>query len=200
MILASAGGNRVPVIAQLVQAHEDTVGDVIHGSTRSAWPAWIRWAGGRLRLVTPDDEDFVIRTATSHPTKLSRAFTRWSVRKLAARLRHGHGRVIRIGCEALRRLLRHRMPELQDDRAEGSRPPPPSMAALVTCFSASTSVPTHSRGRKAAAATRERSTSITAGPAKRSPGSTVPASRSRHRRLAAQPGARTRRLSSRSAA
>jgi Winged helix-turn helix len=30
MLLASAGGNRVPVIAQLVQADEDTVRDVIH--------------------------------------------------------------------------------------------------------------------------------------------------------------------------
>lgn len=30
MPLASAGGNRVPVIAQLVQADEDTVRDVIH--------------------------------------------------------------------------------------------------------------------------------------------------------------------------
>ncbi|GAA0514159.1 hypothetical protein GCM10010390_15570 [Streptomyces mordarskii] len=30
LLLASAGGNRVPVIAQLVQAGEDTVRDVIH--------------------------------------------------------------------------------------------------------------------------------------------------------------------------
>lgn len=30
MMLASAGGNRVPVIAQLVQADEDTVRDGIH--------------------------------------------------------------------------------------------------------------------------------------------------------------------------
>ncbi|MGR6319025.1 helix-turn-helix domain-containing protein [Micromonospora soli] len=30
MLLASVGGNRVPVIAQLVQADEDTVRDVIH--------------------------------------------------------------------------------------------------------------------------------------------------------------------------
>ncbi|MEE4588857.1 helix-turn-helix domain-containing protein, partial [Streptomyces antimycoticus] len=30
MLLASADGNRVPVIAQLVQADEDTVRDVIH--------------------------------------------------------------------------------------------------------------------------------------------------------------------------
>ncbi|UOB15355.1 helix-turn-helix domain-containing protein [Streptomyces sp. HP-A2021] len=32
MLLASAGGNRVPVIAKLVQADEDTVRDVIHRS------------------------------------------------------------------------------------------------------------------------------------------------------------------------
>ncbi len=30
LLLASAGGNRVPVIAQLVRAGEDTVRDVIH--------------------------------------------------------------------------------------------------------------------------------------------------------------------------
>lgn len=30
MLLASADGNRVPVIAQLVQADEDTVRDVVH--------------------------------------------------------------------------------------------------------------------------------------------------------------------------
>lgn len=30
MLLASAGGNRVPVTAQLVQADEDTVRDVVH--------------------------------------------------------------------------------------------------------------------------------------------------------------------------
>ncbi|SNT11922.1 hypothetical protein SAMN05216276_102546 [Streptosporangium subroseum] len=41
MLPASAGGNRVPVIAQLVQADEDTVRDVIHRFNEiSAWPAW----------------------------------------------------------------------------------------------------------------------------------------------------------------
>lgn len=30
MLLASAGGNRVPAIARLVQADEDTVREVIH--------------------------------------------------------------------------------------------------------------------------------------------------------------------------
>src|SRR5690349_21448540 len=41
-VLASADGNRVPVIAQLVAADEDTLRDLIAStaSTRSAWPAW----------------------------------------------------------------------------------------------------------------------------------------------------------------
>ncbi|MFG2059252.1 hypothetical protein ACGFI9_35070 [Micromonospora sp. NPDC048930] len=59
-------------------------------------------AGGRPRLLSPDDEDFVVRTATTRPTKLSQPFTRWSIRKLLAYLRKVHGRVIRIGREALR--------------------------------------------------------------------------------------------------
>lgn len=59
------GGNRVPVIAQLVQADEDTVRDVIHRFNQIG-PACLdpRWAGGRPRLLSPDDEDFVVQTAT----------------------------------------------------------------------------------------------------------------------------------------
>jgi hypothetical protein len=51
---------------------------------------------------------FVIQTATTRPTKLGQPFTRWSIRKLAAYLRRVHGRVVRIGREALRCLLRRR--------------------------------------------------------------------------------------------
>ena len=50
-------------------------------------------------------EDFVIQTATTRPVKLGQPFTRWSLRKLVAYLRKVHGRVIRIGREALRCLL-----------------------------------------------------------------------------------------------
>jgi hypothetical protein len=55
MLLASAGGNRVPVIAQLVQADKDTVRDVIHrcnGIGLSCLDP--QWAGGRPRLLSPD--------------------------------------------------------------------------------------------------------------------------------------------------
>ncbi len=57
MLLASAGGNRVPVIAQLVQADEDTVRDVIHPDVLAAQrkerarirsERGIRWGGRPL--------------------------------------------------------------------------------------------------------------------------------------------------------
>ncbi|MFE0349512.1 IS630 family transposase [Streptomyces griseoluteus] len=105
----SAGGNRVPVIAQLVQADEDTVRDVIHRFNDIGLACLDpQWAGGRPRLLSPDDEDFVVQTATTRPTKLGQPFTRWSIRKLAAYLHRVHGRVIRIGRETLRRLLARR--------------------------------------------------------------------------------------------
>ncbi len=101
VLLASAGGNRVPMIAKLVQADEDTVRDVIHRFNEIGLACLDpRWAGGRPRLLRTDDEDFVVQTATTRPTKLGQPFTRWSIRKLAAYLRRVHGRVIRISREA----------------------------------------------------------------------------------------------------
>ncbi|MDQ0933478.1 IS630 family transposase [Streptomyces turgidiscabies] len=109
MLLASAGGNRVRVIAQLVQADEDTVRDAIHRFNEIGLACLDpRWAGGRPRLLSPDDEDFVVATATTRPAKLGQPFTRWSLRKLVAYLSKVHGRVIRIGREALRCLLARR--------------------------------------------------------------------------------------------
>jgi hypothetical protein len=81
MLLASAGGNRVPVIAQLVQADEDTVRDVIHRFNEIGLACLDpQWAGGRPRLLSTDDEDFVIQTATTRPTKLGQPFTRYVAR------------------------------------------------------------------------------------------------------------------------
>ncbi|GGU53238.1 hypothetical protein GCM10010289_86440 [Streptomyces violascens] len=109
MLLVSAGGNRVPVIAQLVQADEDTVRDVIHRFNEIGLACLDpQWAGGRPRLLSPADEDFVIQTATTRPVKLGQPFTRWSLHKLAAYLRKVRNRTIRVGREALRRLLARR--------------------------------------------------------------------------------------------
>ncbi|MFD6185719.1 transposase, partial [Streptomyces goshikiensis] len=69
MLLASAGGSTVPVIARLVQADEDTVRDVIHRFNEIGLACLSpRWAGGRPRLLDRDDEDFVVQTATTRPT------------------------------------------------------------------------------------------------------------------------------------
>ncbi|EMF56989.1 transposase [Streptomyces bottropensis ATCC 25435] len=90
------------MIAQLVQADEGTVRDVVHRFNGIGLACLDpRWVGGRPRLPSPDDEDFVVQTATTRPTQLGRPFTRWSIRKLPAHLRKVRGRVIRIGREAL---------------------------------------------------------------------------------------------------
>jgi transposase len=69
IVLASAGGNSVPVIARFVQADEDTVRDVIHKFNETGLTCLDpRWAGGRPRLLDRDDEDFVIQTATTRPS------------------------------------------------------------------------------------------------------------------------------------
>jgi transposase len=109
MILASSSGNRVPVIAQLVQADEDTVRAVIHQFNEIGLACLDpRWAGGRPRLLTTDQEDLVVATATTRPTRLGQPFTRWSIRKLVTYLATLPEGPIRIGREALRTLLARR--------------------------------------------------------------------------------------------
>ncbi|MBW8705714.1 hypothetical protein MBT84_39510 [Streptomyces sp. MBT84] len=71
MLLASVGGNRVPVIAQLVQADEDTVRDVIHRFNEIGLACLdSRWAGGCPLQLCPNDEDFVVQTATTRPANV----------------------------------------------------------------------------------------------------------------------------------
>ncbi|MEV5156571.1 IS630 family transposase [Streptomyces werraensis] len=131
MLLASAGGNRVPVIAQLVQADEDTVLGVIHCFNEIGLACLDpRWAGGRPRLLSTDDEDFVVATATTRPVKLGQPFTRWSLRKLVAYLRKVHGRVIRSGREALRCLLARRNITFQRTKTWKESPGPERDAKL----------------------------------------------------------------------
>ena len=106
VILASAGGNTVPVIARLVQTSEDRVREVIHNFNRLGMVCLDpKWAGGRPRRITPDDEAFVVETANTRPEKLGRPFTRWSIRKLVAYLADNPTRTVKIGRERLRELL-----------------------------------------------------------------------------------------------
>lgn len=106
VILASAGGNSVPVIARLVAADEDTVREVIHRFNELGMRALDpRWAGGRPRRISAEDERFLVTTAKTRPRKLGCPFTHWSVRKLVGYLADNPTRVVRIGRERARQLL-----------------------------------------------------------------------------------------------
>jgi transposase len=106
IIMASASGTPVPAIARLVAADEDTVRDVIHAFNERGLAALDpQWAGGRPRLISKDDEEFIAATATTRPAKLGRPFTHWSIRKLADYLATDADRTIHIGRERLRQIL-----------------------------------------------------------------------------------------------
>ncbi len=106
VVLASAGGNTVPAIARLVQTSPDRVREVIHRFNETGMACLDpKWAGGRPRRMTTDDETFIIETAKARPESLGRPFTHWSVRKLAGYLADNPTRVIGIGRERLRQIL-----------------------------------------------------------------------------------------------
>jgi transposase len=102
IVLASAGGNTVPVIARLVQTSEDRVRDVIHNFNRVGMKALDpQWAGGRPRSISDDDVAFIVETATCRPEKLGRPLrvgvsASWS--SIWPRIRRGWSRSAGNGC------------------------------------------------------------------------------------------------------
>jgi hypothetical protein len=126
MIMASASGTPVPAIARLVAADEDTVRDVIHDfNARGLAALDPRWAGGRPRLISSEDIEFIAATATTRPKRLGLPFTRWSVRKLAGYVGGDYrrvdpamtpGRLVCVGRERLRLILRDRRITFQRTR------------------------------------------------------------------------------------
>lgn len=111
VILASAGGNTVPVIAKLVQTSPDRVREVIHKFNDMGLACLDpKWAGGRPRQITSTDEGFIVETAKTRPEKLGQPFTHWSIRKLARFLADNSTRRVTIGRERLRQILeRHQI-------------------------------------------------------------------------------------------
>jgi transposase len=106
VVLASAGGNTVEVIARLVQTSPDRVREMIHRfnemGMRSLDP---KWAGGRPRRITTDDERFIVETAKQRPSKVGQPFSHWSLRKLRGYLAHNDVRKVKVGKERLRQIL-----------------------------------------------------------------------------------------------
>ena len=106
VVLASAGGNTVEAIARLVQTSPDRVREMIHRFNEMGMASLDpKWAGGRPRRITTDDEAFIVKTATARPESVGLPFTRWSIRKLAAYLAENDEHPVRIGRERLRELL-----------------------------------------------------------------------------------------------
>ena len=106
VVLASAGGNTVPVIARLAATSHDRVREMIHRFNELGMASLDpRWAGGRPRRITTDDEALIVETAMARPEALGLPFTRWSLRKLAAYLRNGAERPVRVSHERLRQIL-----------------------------------------------------------------------------------------------
>jgi transposase len=117
IVMASASGTTVPAIARLVAADEDTVRQVIHRFNEVGLACLDpRWAGGRPRRISPDDEAFIVQAARTRPEKLGRPFTHWSLRKLAAYLADNPARVVQVRRERLRQLLRHHKLSFQRTR------------------------------------------------------------------------------------
>ncbi|GGU11741.1 hypothetical protein GCM10010272_66100 [Streptomyces lateritius] len=114
-----------------MQADEDTVRDVIHRFNEVELSCLNpQWAGGRPGLLRPDDEDFVVQTATARPTQLGKPFTRWSIRKLVDHLRRNISRPVWIGRETLRCLLARRDISFQRTKTWKQSPGPDFDAKL----------------------------------------------------------------------
>jgi transposase len=109
IIMASASGTPAPAIARLVAAGEDTVRDVIHLFNEKGLAALDpQWTGGRPRLISDGDIEFIVTAATTRPEKLGLPFTHWSLRKLATYLAGNSTRAVAIGWERLRQVLHAR--------------------------------------------------------------------------------------------
>jgi len=106
VVLASAGGNTVEVIARLVQTSPDRVREMIHRFNEQGMASLDpKWAGGRPRRITTDDVEFIVKTAKERPEKAGRPFSHWSVRKLRDYLADNTDRKVDIGRERLREIL-----------------------------------------------------------------------------------------------
>jgi transposase len=106
VVLASAGGNTVEVIARLVQTSPDRVREMIHRFNETGMASLDpKWAGGRPRQITIDDERFIVETAKARPAKVGAPFSHWSLRKLRRWLGEKAMRPIVISRERLRQIL-----------------------------------------------------------------------------------------------
>lgn len=83
VVLASSQGQKVSVIARLVQTSEDRVREMIHNFNKAGMESLFpKWSEGRRPTFTPKVRARICRIARSLPEKFGLAFTTWSVVKL----------------------------------------------------------------------------------------------------------------------
>jgi transposase len=106
MVRASAHGATPPLIARLLDADPDTVRDVIHAFNANGLAALDpHWGPGRPRRITVEDEEWIVRVATTRPRVVGRPFTHWSLRKLADYLTTNRTHPVVVHRERLREIL-----------------------------------------------------------------------------------------------
>lgn len=132
IVLASAGGNAVPVIARLVQTSDDRVREVIHAFNELGLDCLDpKWAGGRPRRIEDDDRAFIVKVAKKRPRSLGQPFTRWSLAKLCGYLAKKKGRKVQVSEERLRQILHEEGVSFQKTRSWKESPDPMKEAKLA---------------------------------------------------------------------
>lgn len=106
VILGSAGGNSVRVLANLVHTSPDRVREVIHAFNEKGLDCLDpNWAGGRPRRISDMDRALIVKVANKRPRSLGQPFTRWSIRKLRRYLATKKGTKLDLSAERLRQIL-----------------------------------------------------------------------------------------------
>lgn len=106
VVLASAQGEPVPGIAELMAATEHYVRGVIHDFNAKGFAALDpKWSGGRPATIGPRTRERICQVARCCPRSLSLPFSVWSLPKLAEHLVRERI-VAAIDRETLRRILR----------------------------------------------------------------------------------------------
>lgn len=106
VVLASAGGNTVEVIARLVQTSPDRVREMIHRVNEWGMDSLdSKWARGHPRRRTTEDDGVIGETAKGRPEKVGVPFSHWRIRKLRNDLTDNPTRKGDISREWLRQVL-----------------------------------------------------------------------------------------------
>ena len=131
VVLASAQGQSVSVIAGMVQTSEDRVREMIHNFNEVGMDSLHpHWSEGRPATFTPKVRARIIRIAVQRPEKFGLPFTTWSLAKLRDYLVK-HRVVSSISRERLRQILAEEQITFQKTKTWKESPDPDKEAKLA---------------------------------------------------------------------